>query len=226
MPFFNNVFGNHIFFENKKQKSLNNVNRQKQILKQIAAITQNIREKQRINAQYVKELQKNNTQMKSFSIKDKIINGVNSILLYFISNFITRQNNIHLRIQDTRTEINNSIKELEEKTKELLDIPDSDINSDSDTNSDAGTINSEEILSEANKILSEPTQIINESEQIINESEQIINEQEQIINESEPIIQEPEPIIQEPEPIIQEPEPVKKKRSFISMLNKKRNTPL
>lgn len=205
MPFFNNVFGNHIFFENKKQKALNNINKQNQILKQIAAITQNIREKQRINAQYVKELQKNNIQMKSFSIKDKIINGVNSILLYFISNFITRQNNIHLRIQDTRTEINNSIKELEEKTKELLDIPDTDINSDSDTNSDAGTVNSEEILSEANKILSEPTQIINEQEQIINESQQIINEQEQIINE---------------------PEPVKKKRSFISMLNKKGNTQL
>jgi hypothetical protein len=221
MPFFNNVFGNHIFFENKKQKALNNINKQNQILKQIAAITQNIREKQRINAQYVKELQKNNIQMKSFSIKDKIINGVNSILLYFISNFITRQNNIHLRIQDTRTEINNSIKELEEKTKELLDIPDTDINSDSDTKSDAGTVNSEEILSEANKILSEPTQIINEQEQIINESEQIINEQEQIINEYEQ-----EQIINEQEQIIQEPEPVKKKRSFISMLNKKRNTPL
>ena len=193
MPFFNNIFGNHIFFENKKQKSLDNVNKQKQILKQIASITQTIREKQRINAQYVKELQKNNTQMKSFSIKDKIINGVNSILLYFISNFITRQNNIHLRIQDTRTEINNSIKELEEKTKELLDIPDTDTNFDSDTNSDAGTVNSEEILSEANKILSEPTQIINESEKIINES------------------------------VV---EPVKKKRSFISMLNKKGNVPL
>jgi len=207
MPFFNNIFGNHIFFENKKQKSLDNVNKQKQILKQIASITQTIREKQRINAQYVKELQKNNTQMKSFSIKDKIINGVNSILLYFISNFITRQNNIHLRIQDTRTEINNSIKELEEKTKELLDIPDTDTNFDSDTNSDAGTVNSEEILSEANKILSEPTQIINESEKIINESEKIINESEKIINES----------------VV---EPVKKKRSFISMLNKKGNVPL
>ena len=216
MPFFNNVFGNHIFFENKKQKSLNNINKQNQILKQIAAITQNIREKQRINAQYVKELQKNNLQMKSFSIKDKIINGVNSILLYFISNFITRQNNIHLRIQDTRTEINNSIKELEEKTKELLDIPDTETNSDSDTNSDAGTVNSEEILSEANKILSEPTQIINEQEQIINEQEQIINESQEIIIEQEQIINEQE----------QEPEPVKKKASFISMLNKKRNTPL
>ena len=209
MPFFNNIFGNHIFFENKKQKSLDKVNKQKQILKQIAAITQTIREKQRINAQYVKELQKNNTQIKSFSIKDKIINGVNSILLYFISNFITRQNNIHLRIEDTRSEINNSIKELEEKTKELLDIQETETNSDSDTNSDAGTVNSEEILSEANRILSEPIEIINESEQIINESQQIINESEQIVNESEPVA-----------------EPVKKKRSFISMLNKKSNTPL
>jgi len=237
MPLFNKFFGNHIFFENKRQKAIDNANKQKEILKQIAIINQNIREKQRIHAEHIKELQKNNEKVKSYSLKDKIINGVNTLVLGFISRFITSQSNIHLRINDTKTEINNSIKDLEQKTKELLDISDSD--NDSDT-----SINSDEILSEANKILAEPreqlTQVEQESEQLIAESERLI---EEVVKEEEEVIKE---VVKEEEVVIEEvkeevkeevvkeevkeevviEEPIKKKRSFISMLNKKHNNPL
>ena len=108
------------FFLGNKKRGLNNANKQMSILNQIAALTQTIREKKRKRAEYIRELQKNNLEKKSVSLKDKIIDGVSSFLSYFMPEFLKKQNNINLRITETDKEINESKKELEIMTNSLL----------------------------------------------------------------------------------------------------------
>ena len=195
----------NFFMGNKKQMIINNANKNRSILNQIAVLTAAFREKQRRRAQYLRELEKNRAEKQSASLTDKIIEGVSSFVSYFIPEFLKRQNNINLRIKETDKEMNDIKTELEAKTTELLN------------NSTTDEIQNEIVTSENNSE--------NNSENIINEVEQILTKS--VISEQiEPVISEQiEPVISEQiEPVISEQiEPVIKSSILRSLALRNKN---
>ena len=187
----------NFFMGNKKQMIINNANKNRSILNQIAVLTAAFREKQRRRAHYLRELEKNRAEKQSASLTDKIIEGVSSFVSYFIPEFLKRQNNINLRIKETDKEMNDIQNELDVKTTELLNA------------------------TTTNEIQPETTSRVNDIEEIINEVEKILSEtvvETTVVQEEEPVsvVQEEEPV-----PVVQEEEPVFVKNSlFKSLANK------
>jgi hypothetical protein len=180
---------------NKKQMIINNANKNRSILNQIAVLTVAFREKQRRRAQYLRELEKNRAEKQSVSLTDKIIEGVSSFVSYFIPEFLKRQNNINLRIKETDKEMNDIKTELEAKTTELLNVKTlNEAENGTQNETISSENNSENVINEVEQILSEPEPIVNE-ETAVNE-EPIVNEETVVNEETKPIVnEEPKPIV-------------------------------
>ena len=116
----------NIFLTNKNKFAKNNKN--KNILARIVTLTNIINQKEKIKAQYLKEYQKNMRQMNinsniksnvNSTIKNTIVDGVKTVLKYFIPQMYNQQKLIKAHIEKINKEIQESKQIIKEEAKNL-----------------------------------------------------------------------------------------------------------